>query len=72
MGVAKGEGDSVAELCPLLPIMLNLHWRPESIPRIYVLCLPINLQSLAKHSRNNIGAEGGPPPFVPFGQVRNI
>lgn len=25
-------------------------------------------RSLAKHSRNNIGAEGGPPPFVPFGQ----
>ncbi|KAM8876367.1 tudor domain-containing protein 3 isoform 1-T1 [Synchiropus picturatus] len=23
---------------------------------------------LAKHNRNNIGAEGGPPPFVPFGQ----
>lgn len=29
-----------------------------------------NVQSLAKHSRSNIGAEGGPPPFVPFGQVR--
>uniref|UniRef100_A0A3Q2CM90 Tudor domain containing 3 n=1 Tax=Cyprinodon variegatus TaxID=28743 RepID=A0A3Q2CM90_CYPVA len=27
-------------------------------------------RSLAKHSRSNIGAEGGPPPFVPFGQVR--
>eukprot|EP00064_Thunnus_orientalis_P003631 superscaffoldBa00000305_g3641 len=27
-----------------------------------------SVQSLAKHSRNNIGAEGGPPPFVPFGQ----
>ncbi|XP_054627216.1 tudor domain-containing protein 3 isoform X1 [Dunckerocampus dactyliophorus] len=25
-------------------------------------------RSLVKHSRNNIGAEGGPPPFVPFGQ----
>lgn len=25
-------------------------------------------RSLAKHSRSNIGAEGGPPPFVPFGQ----
>ncbi|XP_066562775.1 tudor domain-containing protein 3 isoform X2 [Amia ocellicauda] len=25
-------------------------------------------RSLAKHSRTNIGAEGGPPPFVPFGQ----
>ncbi|XP_035484591.1 tudor domain-containing protein 3 isoform X1 [Scophthalmus maximus] len=25
-------------------------------------------RSLAKHSRNNIGAEGGPPPFVAFGQ----
>ncbi|XP_062869186.1 tudor domain-containing protein 3 isoform X2 [Trichomycterus rosablanca] len=25
-------------------------------------------RSLAKHSRNNIGAEGGPPPFVSFGQ----
>ncbi|XP_005169468.2 tudor domain-containing protein 3 isoform X1 [Danio rerio] len=25
-------------------------------------------RSLAKHSRRNIGAEGGPPPFVPFGQ----
>lgn len=24
-------------------------------------------RSLAKHSRSNIGAEGGPPPFVPFG-----
>lgn len=34
------------------------------------LPLPFNLQSLAKHSRSNIGAEGGPPPFVPFGQVR--
>lgn len=31
---------------------------------------PVSLQSLAKHSRSNIGAEGGPPPFVPFGQVR--
>lgn len=36
------------------------------------LPLPFNLQSLAKHSRSNIGAEGGPPPFVPFGQVRTI
>ena len=34
--------------------------------------LQFNLQSLAKHSRSNIGAEGGPPPFVPFGQVRII
>ncbi|KAM3625857.1 uncharacterized protein V6R79_018688 [Siganus canaliculatus] len=25
-------------------------------------------RSLAKHNRSNIGAEGGPPPFVPFGQ----
>ncbi|XP_061558542.1 tudor domain-containing protein 3 isoform X2 [Phycodurus eques] len=25
-------------------------------------------RSLAKHSRNNIGAEGGPPPFLAFGQ----
>ncbi|XP_056099000.1 tudor domain-containing protein 3 isoform X2 [Rhinichthys klamathensis goyatoka] len=25
-------------------------------------------RSLAKHNRRNIGAEGGPPPFVPFGQ----
>uniref|UniRef100_A0A672IN28 Survival of motor neuron-related-splicing factor 30 n=1 Tax=Salarias fasciatus TaxID=181472 RepID=A0A672IN28_SALFA len=25
-------------------------------------------RSLAKHSRSNIGAEGGPPPFVQFGQ----
>ncbi|XP_034437036.1 tudor domain-containing protein 3 isoform X1 [Hippoglossus hippoglossus] len=25
-------------------------------------------RSLAKHSRNHIGAEGGPPPFVQFGQ----
>ncbi|XP_068595040.1 tudor domain-containing protein 3 [Brachionichthys hirsutus] len=25
-------------------------------------------RSLAKHSRSNIGAEGGPPPFVPFSQ----
>ncbi|KAK2874639.1 hypothetical protein Q8A67_021792 [Cirrhinus molitorella] len=25
-------------------------------------------RSLAKHSRRNIGAEGGPPPFIPFGQ----
>ncbi|XP_072236894.1 tudor domain-containing protein 3 isoform X1 [Leuresthes tenuis] len=25
-------------------------------------------RSLAKHSRSNIGAEGGPPPFMPFGQ----
>ncbi|XP_061091626.1 tudor domain-containing protein 3 isoform X2 [Conger conger] len=25
-------------------------------------------RSLAKHSRTNIGAEGGPPPFLPFGQ----
>lgn len=34
------------------------------------LVSPVFLQSLAKHSRSNIGAEGGPPPFVPFGQVR--
>lgn len=33
---------------------------------------PVSLQSLAKHSRSNIGAEGGPPPFVPFGQVRTM
>ncbi|NXH42550.1 TDRD3 protein, partial [Dicaeum eximium] len=26
------------------------------------------LQSLAKHNRSNIGTEGGPPPFLPFGQ----
>jgi hypothetical protein len=26
-------------------------------------------QSLSKHNRSNIGTEGGPPPFVPFGQV---
>ncbi|XP_006005219.1 tudor domain-containing protein 3 isoform X2 [Latimeria chalumnae] len=25
-------------------------------------------RSLAKHNRNNIRTEGGPPPFVPFGQ----
>ncbi|XP_077085903.1 tudor domain-containing protein 3 isoform X2 [Siphateles boraxobius] len=25
-------------------------------------------RSLSKHNRRNIGAEGGPPPFVPFGQ----
>ncbi|XP_051768521.1 tudor domain-containing protein 3-like isoform X1 [Ctenopharyngodon idella] len=25
-------------------------------------------RSLSKHSRRNVGAEGGPPPFVPFGQ----
>ncbi|XP_029458852.1 tudor domain-containing protein 3 isoform X2 [Rhinatrema bivittatum] len=25
-------------------------------------------RSLSKHSRSNIGTEGGPPPFVPFGQ----
>ncbi|RLW08243.1 hypothetical protein DV515_00003287 [Chloebia gouldiae] len=25
-------------------------------------------RSLAKHNRSNIGTEGGPPPFVPFGQ----
>ncbi|XP_041936992.1 tudor domain-containing protein 3 isoform X2 [Alosa sapidissima] len=25
-------------------------------------------RSLAKHNRSHIGAEGGPPPFVPFGQ----
>ncbi|KAM4859984.1 tudor domain-containing protein 3 isoform 4-T4 [Thomomys bottae] len=25
-------------------------------------------RSLSKHNRNNIGTEGGPPPFVPFGQ----
>lgn len=25
-------------------------------------------RSLLKHNRNNIGAEGGPPPFLPFGQ----
>uniref|UniRef100_A0A8B9KQE9 Tudor domain-containing protein 3 n=1 Tax=Astyanax mexicanus TaxID=7994 RepID=A0A8B9KQE9_ASTMX len=25
-------------------------------------------RSLAKHSRSNVGAEGGPPPFLPFGQ----
>uniref|UniRef100_A0A3Q2XML5 Tudor domain containing 3 n=1 Tax=Hippocampus comes TaxID=109280 RepID=A0A3Q2XML5_HIPCM len=25
-------------------------------------------RSLAKHSRNNVGAEGGPPPFLAFGQ----
>ncbi|KTF78983.1 hypothetical protein cypCar_00029672 [Cyprinus carpio] len=29
-------------------------------------------RSLAKHSRRNIGAEGGPPPFVPFGQTRTF
>ncbi|XP_068123934.1 tudor domain-containing protein 3 isoform X2 [Hyperolius riggenbachi] len=27
-------------------------------------------RSLSKHSRSNIGTEGGPPPFVPFGQHR--
>ncbi|CAH2223929.1 tudor domain-containing 3 [Pelobates cultripes] len=27
-------------------------------------------RSLSKHSRSNIGTEGGPPPFVPFGQQR--
>ncbi|XP_053311404.1 tudor domain-containing protein 3 [Spea bombifrons] len=27
-------------------------------------------RSLLKHSRSNIGTEGGPPPFVPFGQQR--
>ncbi|XP_042314363.1 tudor domain-containing protein 3 [Sceloporus undulatus] len=26
-------------------------------------------RSLSKHNRSNIGTEGGPPPFVPFGQV---
>ncbi|XP_028655463.1 tudor domain-containing protein 3 [Erpetoichthys calabaricus] len=25
-------------------------------------------RSLAKHNRSNVGAEGGPPPFIPFGQ----
>ncbi|XP_058040928.1 tudor domain-containing protein 3 isoform X2 [Ahaetulla prasina] len=25
-------------------------------------------RSLSKHNRNNIGTEGGPPPFLPFGQ----
>nr|XP_020648165.1 tudor domain-containing protein 3 [Pogona vitticeps] len=25
-------------------------------------------RSLSKHNRSNIGTEGGPPPFVPFGQ----
>ncbi|XP_005070977.2 tudor domain-containing protein 3 isoform X1 [Mesocricetus auratus] len=25
-------------------------------------------RSLSKHSRSNIGTEGGPPPFLPFGQ----
>ncbi|XP_048887438.1 tudor domain-containing protein 3 [Brienomyrus brachyistius] len=25
-------------------------------------------RSLAKHSRSNVGAEGGPPPFLPFGK----
>ncbi|OXB54686.1 hypothetical protein ASZ78_012300 [Callipepla squamata] len=25
-------------------------------------------RSLAKHNRSNIGTEGGPPPFLPFGQ----
>lgn len=25
-------------------------------------------RSFSKHSRSNIGAEGGPPPFLPFGQ----
>lgn len=25
-------------------------------------------RSLLKHNRSNIGAEGGPPPFLPFGQ----
>lgn len=31
-------------------------------------------RSLSKHSRCNIGTEGGPPPFVPFGQkcVSNV
>ncbi|KAM9321237.1 tudor domain-containing protein 3 [Gastrophryne carolinensis] len=27
-------------------------------------------RSLSKHSRSNIGTEGGPPPFVPIGQCR--
>ncbi|XP_036153473.1 tudor domain-containing protein 3 isoform X4 [Myotis myotis] len=31
-------------------------------------------RSLSKHNRSNIGTEGGPPPFVPFGQkcVSNV
>lgn len=29
-------------------------------------------QSLSKHNRSNIGTEGGPPPFLPFGQVRTF
>lgn len=43
----------------LMIVLVYSHW----------LISPAFLQSLAKHSRSNIGAEGGPPPFVPFGQV---
>lgn len=43
----------------LMIVLVYSHW----------LLSPAFLQSLAKHSRSNIGAEGGPPPFVPFGQV---
>lgn len=46
---------------PLIVFVLS-HW----------VMSPVSLQSLAKHSRSNIGAEGGPPPFVPFGQVRTM
>lgn len=35
-----------------------------------LLIINFLLQSLAKHNRSNIGTEGGPPPFVPFGQVQ--
>uniref|UniRef100_A0ABI7VPT6 Tudor domain-containing protein 3 n=1 Tax=Felis catus TaxID=9685 RepID=A0ABI7VPT6_FELCA len=29
-------------------------------------------RSLSKHNRSNIGTEGGPPPFVPFGQTKTF
>ncbi|KAL1781105.1 tudor domain-containing protein 3 isoform X1 [Sigmodon hispidus] len=44
---------------------------------MWPMCLCVDLcfitdcvfkQSLSKHNRSNIGTEGGPPPFLPFGQ----
>ncbi|KAF7238671.1 Tudor domain-containing protein 3 [Varanus komodoensis] len=38
-------------------------------PRTSVALNVASQKSLSKHNRSNIGTEGGPPPFVPFGQV---
>lgn len=83
MGTAKGEGgfsydDSATFakkfICYHFKYVLKAATRLSSLELSFLLVFkndfPLPLQSLAKHSRNNIGAEGGPPPFVPFGQVR--